>query len=78
MLTPFTASAVTVPPAPSARLMQAIFEDSSGSDAASDWNEAEPKPGASGTAAKGRGIAPSVWLVDRLFAISVFRFCGHS
>ena len=78
MLTPFTACAVTVPPAPSTRLMQAIFEDSSGSDAAPDWDEAEPKPGASGTAAKGRGIAPPVWLVVRLFAISVFRFSGHS
>ena len=55
-------AAVTAVPAPNARSMQAIFEDSSGSDAAPDWDEAVPKPGASDTAAKGRGSAPPpVW-----------------
>ena len=69
MLTPFTA--VTAPPAPNARLMQAIFEDSSGSDAAPDWDEAVPKPGASGTAAKGRGNAPPPLPGPRLVGWSI-------
>ena len=73
MLTPF--AAVTAAPASNAWFMQAIFEDSSGSDAAPDWDEAVPKPGASGTAAKGRGSAPPPFgLICELWPLLYFAF----